>query len=207
MNQEQEIKRAVDKFRKQVEKIKTSDNPYYKDKEVQEYEIKQHRAELDATVSELSNAFDAQIAQEIEQAEDRAKASRFYTSETQKQQVEHALDSFVADVTLAYDDNGKHEAYKTLERRLDGMEPAELAHVRLKLPQALTRVNGDDVATKKLKSLNAVLAKLQTPEEERLDELKTAKRLGADQTYRRLKMTHPAYSHLRDNQHHRGFSN
>lgn len=201
MNQEQEIKRAVDKFRKKVTDIRESDNPYYKDKEVQEYEIKQHRAELDATVSELSNAFDAQIAQEIEQAEDRAKASRFYTTETQKQQAEHALDSFVADVTLAYDDTDKHEAYKTLERRLDGMEPAELAHVRLKLPQVLSRVNGDDIATKKLKSLNTVLAKLQTPEEERLEELKTAKRVGVAQAYRRLRFTHATYSHLPENMH------
>lgn len=199
--QRQEIENAVKKFRREVEKIKTSDNPYYKDKEVQRYEIDQRRAELEATVAEQSNAFDTAITQEIEQAEKAANASRFYTTETQKQQAEHALDAFVADVTLAYDDNGKHEAYKTLERRLEGMEAAELAHIRLKLPQVLSRVNGDEVATKKLKSLNTTLAALKTPEQERLAELKEAKRIGADQAYKRLRMTHKAYSHLRDNQH------
>lgn len=199
MNQRQEIENVVKKFRKEVEKIQTSDNPIYKDKEVAQYEIKQKRAELDATVAELSNAYDKAIAQEIEQAEEKAKTSRFYTSEASKQQAEHALDAFVADVTLAYDDNGKYAAYSTLERRLDNMEASELSHIRLQLPSVLSRVGGDEIATKKLKSLNATLAALKTPEQERLDELKAQKISGADGAYRRLRMIHPSYNDFRDN--------
>ena len=199
MNHKKEIENAVKKFRSGVERIQNSDHPQYRDPLVKQYEIKALRAELDAKVTELSNEFDAIMAAEIEKAEAAAKTSRFYVSETQKQQAQYALDAFVADVTLAYDDNGKHSAYNSLELRLEDMSAAELAHIRLQLPSVLSRVNGDEIATKKLRSLNDTLAKLKTPEQERLDELKAQKVSGADTAYRRLRVIHPAYSDYRDN--------
>lgn len=205
MNQEQEIKQAVEKFKKDVRKIRESDNPYYKDKEVQDYEINALRDELDATVAEKSNAYDYAITQELEQAETRAKASRFYTTETEKQQTDYALDSYIADITMARTDADKYAAYSRFESRLDGMNEGALAHLRLKLPQALSRVNGDSFALKDLRKVNDALAALKTPEEERVTELKEAKRVGAAQSYRRLRFAHPSYSHLRDNQNNRGF--
>lgn len=207
MNHEQEIKQAVEKFKKEARKIRESDNPYYKDKEVQDYEINALRAKLDATVAEKSNAFDSAIAQEIESAEQKAKTSRFHTTETQKQSAQYALDNYVADVMLARDDAGKSAAYKALDSRLDDMSREELAHIRLQLPNVLQRVNSDADALKRLQGLNETLAKLQTEEQERLDELKAMKRIGADGTYRRLKMTHPAYKHLPTNQNSQTFKN
>lgn len=204
-NHSQEIEKAVKQFRKKVDAIRNSDNPIYKDKDVQNYEIKQHRAELDAQVAELSNAFDATIAQEIEQAEAQAKTARFYTTETAKQQSEWALDSYIADVVMARTDADKYEAYRRFEERLNTMDEGALSHIRLKLPQAMTRINGDEIARKDLLKVNDTLANLQTPEEERLAELKEQKRVGADMTYRRLKMTHPAYEHLPTNQHNANF--
>ncbi|MCH4825598.1 hypothetical protein [Planococcus halocryophilus] len=198
-NAKTEIENAVKKFRREVEKIKTSDNPYYHDAKVQEYEIKEKRAELDAFVAEQQNAFNASIVAEIEKAEHAAQHSRFTATEQQRKQGDYALDSYVADVTLARDDNGKHSAYKTLERRLDGMSAEELAHIRLQLPSVLARVNGDTVALKRLQSLNETLAALKTEEQERLDELKAHKVSGADGAYRRLRMIHPAYNDFRDN--------
>ncbi|MCH4828076.1 hypothetical protein [Planococcus halocryophilus] len=201
MNHEQQINKAVAKFRNDVDKIRTSENPYYKDKDVQDYEIKALRAELDAKVAELSNAHDQAIAQEIEQAESQAKTARFYTTETERQQTDYALDSYIADITMARTDADKYAAYNRFESRLDGMSEGALAILRLKLPQALSRVNGDEIALNDLRKVNDTLAEMKTPEEQRLDELKAKKRVGAAQDYRRLRFTHPAYSHLRDNQH------
>lgn len=207
MNQhEQEIKRAVDQFRNKVNEINTSDNPIYKDEEVRQFYVKQHRAELDAKVAELSNQFDATITQEIEQAEAQAKTARFYTPQAEKEQVAYALESYTADVVMARTDNDKYEAYNRLLDRIEGMSDGGYAFLRLQLPAALSRVNGDEIATKDLRKVNDAFAELKTPEEERLDELKAAKRLGADQAYKRLRFTHPAYSHLRDNQHSGSFN-
>lgn len=206
MNHTQEIENAVKQFRKKVDAIRNSDNPIYKDVDVQNYEIKQHRAELDATVAEITNQFNATIEQEIEQAAAQAKTARFFTTETAKQQSEWALDSYIADVVMARTDADKFNAYRRFEERLNTMDEGALAHIRLKLPQAMTRINGDEIARKDLLKVNDALANLQTPEETRLAELKEQKRVGADMTYRRLKMTHPAYGHLPSNQHNANFS-
>lgn len=198
-NHKQEIENAVKQFRKTVDRINTSDHPQYRDPLVKEYEIKAARAELEANVAELSHQFDAAISQEVEAAEQKAKASRFFTTETQRKGVEFALDEYVAGLTLARDDTGKHIANNDLERRLEGMSAEELAYVRLQLPSVLSRVNGDPIALKKLQGLNEVLERLKTPEQERLDELKAAKASGADGAYRRLRMIHPNYNDFRDN--------
>ncbi|MDJ0332114.1 hypothetical protein [Planococcus sp. S3-L1] len=206
-NHAQEIEKAVKQFRKKVDAIRNSDNPYYKDKDVQNYEIKQHQAELDATVAELSHEFDVSIAQEIEQAEAKAKTARFYTTETAKQQSEWALDSYITDVVMARYEADKYEAYRRFEERLNTMDEGALAHIRLKLPQAMSRVNGDEIARKDLMKVNDSLAKLNTPEQLRVDELKAQKSAGVVMVYSRLKMTHPAYRHLQSNQHNAGFNN
>lgn len=199
MNQRQEIEQAIKKFRKEVDKIRTSDNPYYHDAKVQEYEIKALRAELDAFVAEKNSEFNAIMTQEIEKAEAEANKSRFIPNETQKKEADYALDSFVADITLARDDVAKYAAYNRLDERMDDMEAEALSHIRLQLPSVLSRVNGDEIATKKLKNLNETLSGLKTAQQERLDELKAEKRIGADGAFRRLRVTHPAFSDYRDN--------
>lgn len=206
MNHKQEIENAVKQFRKQVDKIQTSDHPQYKDPEIKDYEIKALRAELDAKVAEINNDFHATLKREIEKATPLATSSRIFITESDKRNAQYVLDEYVADIALAYDDVAKHAANEKLEARLDAMTThGELAHVRQKLPEVLGRINGDPIATRKLKSTNEKLAALKTPEQERLDDLKAEKVSGADSTYRRLKMTHPAYSHLRDNQSNGGF--
>lgn len=199
MNHKQEIENAVKKFRKDVEKIQTSENPIYKDKELVQYEIKQHRAELDATVAELSNAYDKAIAQEIEAAEQKAQASRFYTTEAEKQQSQYALDNYVTDVAMARTENEKYAAYNRLLERIEGMTDGGYAYLRLQLPAALSRLQGDPIATKDLRKVNDAFAPLKTPEQERVAELKAQKVSGADGAYRRLRIIHPAYNDYRDN--------
>ena len=205
-NHKQEVDNAVKQFRKTVDRINTSDHPQYRDPLVKEFEVKAAKAELDAKVQELSNVFEQTIAQEIDRAEVEAKASRFYAPQAEKDQVAYAIESYTTDIVMARTDSDKYAAYNRLLERIEGLSDGGYAHLRLQLPQALSRVNGDEIATKDLRKVNDAFADLKTPEQERLDELKALKRLGADQAYKRLRYTHPAYSHLRDNQHSGSFN-
>ncbi|WP_088006573.1 hypothetical protein [Indiicoccus explosivorum] len=195
-----EIEREIAGFRRQVERIESSDHPRYNVEGARQYEIQEARRELDAKVDGLRREHAATMESEIENARKAALRSRFPVSNADKEAVEYLAKSFIADAKLAFSDVEKKLAYDALERKLQTLNVGAWAHFRLQLPAIFDALGGDEAIARHLRSLNMTLSRLKTPEQERLEELEAQQFAGVDLAYRRLKITHSAYADSRDNQ-------
>lgn len=201
-NYKREVEQAVKRFRKDVDKIRNSDNPYYKAKDVQDYEIQQLRKALETTVQDVESRFNAELDGELEQAERLAVRSFFTPTTNDKLIVADSVSELVADVTFAFTDAEKVDAFDRFEARIEQLEVNGLSEVRRKLPEVLSAIGQDQVITKKLKTLNATLRQIRTPEQEQHDELLDLQSNGVAQEFSRLKMTHPAFKDDTNNRYH-----
>lgn len=192
---EQEVKR----FRGEVEKMQRSENPYFHDKSVLSYEIKQRREVLEKNVKEINDKFNAEIEQAIEQAEPVAAKSYFKPSETDKRLVDEYVSEFLADAKLGYTEKEKLDAFERFEHKLGYLDENGLHEVRRRLPEIADKLGSDDPLQKRLRSMNATFRELRTAEQMKLDELKEQKINGVDSVFRRLRLTHPAYSDYKNN--------
>lgn len=201
-NYKHEVDQAVKKFRRDVEKIERSDNPYYNTPGVKEYEAQQLRQELEKAVQGVETRFNIEIDPEIEQAKQTAARSFFTPTVSDKSLVADAVSELVADVTLAYTDNQKLEAFERFEIRIEQLEESGLWEVRRKLPEVLGAIGQDETITRKLKGLNATLRALKTPEQEVLSDLEQVKINGVAASFNRLKLTHIVYKDYVNNRYH-----
>ena len=184
---------AVESFRKQVAKIESSKNPKFRDSEVKEYELAQAKATLDNTADEISRQHKEVTEQALSAATVEAAKSYYKTSESDKQLVDHHVQSFISDVALAYGDNDKEKAFTRLEGAMEHMSASQLSGLKKALPSMLQGLNGDKQAVRKLKVLNTSLSALKTPEEERLAEVKEAAEKSPHIAYKTLRLAHPMY--------------
>jgi hypothetical protein len=191
-----EVDTAVSKFRKGVDKIKNSPNPYYSDVEVQNYEIGKLKADLESQVAEINAKYKEKAEELLANAERQAATSYFKPSMSDKEFVGSVLDDFTASIALAYSDSDKAKAFSALEARFEHMTPEQLYAVKSKLPSVLQAVKDDEFSVKQLRGVNSTLSNLRTHEQESLDEAKALELSSPDGAFRRLKMTHPSYSHL-----------
>lgn len=194
---EQEVKR----FRGAVNTIRTSENPYYADNvKVQDYEISKLRGELEKKIAEINTKFASEIEPKITEFEEKAATSFFKPSEAERKLVDEAITEFKTDVSLAYSDRDRLDAFDRFEQRINYLDVNGLYEVKKRLPEVAEKIGDQDSAlTSKLKGMNAIFKELQTPEQAQLDELKDAKFSGVDASFRRLRLTHPSYSDYKFN--------
>ncbi|WP_428909052.1 hypothetical protein [Niallia sp. Krafla_26] len=193
------IESETAKFRKSVDKIRTSENPYYADVKVQDYEIRQLREQLEKNVQEINAKFTADIDAKIAEMEPVAAKSYFKPTETDRKLVDEFISEFVADAKLGYSQKDKLEAVERFEQKLGYLDENGLSLVRKRLPEIADKLGDDKTIQSKLRSMNATFRELQTAEQMRLDELKEQKSNGVDYKFRTLRLTHPAYSDYRNN--------
>lgn len=198
MEFEDQVNQKVQQFRKGVDKIQKSDNPYYQDKAVQQYEIKGLREKLEEEVAEINAEHNRQSEQAVEQAKDKAAKSYFTVTDNDRRQIENILGEFTADVALAYNDTQRTAAFTKLEYKLEYLSDNQLAAVRKQLPEVLSKTS-DMGTVSNLKKLNTTLAGLQTPEEQALADTEEQAQRAPDMAYKRLQMTHAAFSDLQKN--------
>ncbi|WP_173916909.1 hypothetical protein [Halobacillus sp. Marseille-Q1614] len=200
MDKREQLKKEVEKltkdFRKNVDAINTSDNPYYKDAEVREYEINKLKGELDTKVGEINKEFHAHIDADIEQAEREAARSSFRVMPSDRDLAKQFVTDLKAELTFAMTDSDKRQAIERFEEKMGHFETeGGLYAVKQQLPDVAQAVQDDEFAMKKLRQVNNTFNALQTPEQERLTELQDAKVSGVTHKYRTLQMTHPAFSY------------
>ena len=194
-----QVDQEVKRYRSEVTKMQTSENPYYHDPKVLEYETKQKRAELEKKIDEINKGFTADIDAQIEQMEAVAAKSYFRPSESDRKLVSEFMSDFLADAKLTYTDKEKLDAFERLEQRLAYLDENGLHEVRKQLPVVFDRLGVDTTLTSKLRGMNATLRELKTAEQMQLDELKEGKMNGVDASFRRLRLTHPSYADYKDN--------
>lgn len=185
---EKEIERAVESYKKAVREIQTSKDPIYQSPEKQEYEISKLREQLDANVAELKAKYQAEADVLIEEAERSAALSVTATSDSDKSIVNQRLDEFTADVTLAYSKDDKLAAYDRLIESLKYFDLPKLLYLRRSLSDVIARIGDDETVLRKLREMNAELQKINTAEQDRLNELRELKRAGGDIAYRNFKI-------------------
>ncbi|MFC7321963.1 hypothetical protein [Halobacillus campisalis] len=188
-----QVEQETKQFRKDVEKMEKSDNPYYTD-DVVAYETDQRRQELESRVSEINSQFEKEIDAQIEQQERVAARSTFRPTTADKQLVDEYIQELIADATFAYTDSDRLEALDKFEEKIGHFEEGGLYEVKKRLPEVARSLQGNEFMQKKLRGIHRTFSELQTPEKELLDDLKDAKSTGVDMTFRRLKMTHKAYN-------------
>ncbi|WP_338452326.1 hypothetical protein R4Z09_10835 [Niallia oryzisoli] len=194
-----QIEAEVAKFRKGVEKIRTSDNPYYADVKVQDYEIRKLREQLEKNVEEIKAKFTTEIDAKIAEMEPVAAKSFFKPTESDRRLVDEYVSEFLADAKLSYSDSDKLDAFERFEYKLGYLEENGLHEARKRLPEIAEKLKDDETLQKKLRGMNATFRELRTSEQFKLDELKEAKINGVDSAFRRLRLTHPAYSDYKNN--------
>jgi gluconate kinase len=188
-----EIERLVKDFRKKVDRINNSNNPYYNDRAVRDYEIGKLKSELEASVKEINGQYREEAQELLEQAKRQAAHSYFKPSASDKEFVTTVLDEFTSNVAFAYTDADRAEAFASLEARFEHMTPEQLFAVKSQLPRVLQSAS-DEFTAKKLRSVNGTLSELRTPEQEALNDAKDIALSSPDMAFRRLKMTHPTFS-------------
>jgi vacuolar-type H+-ATPase subunit E/Vma4 len=189
-----EIEGLVKKFRKQTDKIESSDHPKYSVPGTREYEVDQLKAELEQQVEDINARYREQAEAYLEQAKRDAALSYFKPSVSDRELVNSIVDDFTASIAFARSQDEKREVFEALNDRLHHMSEAQLYAVKSKLPQVLQSVKDDEFAVKELKNVNGTLSKLQTPEQEALEEAKQLALTSPDHKFRTLKMTHRAYN-------------
>ena len=188
-----EVDQAVAKFRKGVEKIENSPNPYYREQAVKDFEIGKLKAELETQVADINAKYREQSEELLEQAKCDAAFSYFKPSPADKEFTGAILDEFTSDLAFARKKEEKIGAVRALEERFDHLTETQLFAVKSKLPQELQSVSGDEFAVGELKRINGALSNLRTEEQEALEEAKTIALSTPDTAYRRLKMTHKVF--------------
>ncbi|MCM3572517.1 hypothetical protein M3172_04900 [Mesobacillus subterraneus] len=192
---QKQIEGKVSQFRKHVDKISASDHPKYNVEGQREYEIEQLKTELDNEVAILDAEFNAKIDEQIEAQERVAARSNFYITPADKVQVDNYISDLTSALTFAMNDADKAEAFSVFESKLDMLDSeGALAEVKRRLPELAKYVKDDSYSMTKLRGFFHTFSALKTPEQELLDDLKSAKLNGVSYKYRTLKMTHKAYS-------------
>lgn len=185
---ERQIEKAVEDYKKAVREIQTSKDPIYQSPEKQAYEIKKLRTQLDEGVAELRAKYQAEADALIAEAEKKAALSVVGVGESDMAIVNQRIDEFTADVALAYSDDDKLAAYERLVDALKFFDLPKLYHLRRSLPGVIAKIGDDKTVLRKLREMNDELRKINTAEQERLDELRELKRAGGDIAYRTFKL-------------------
>lgn len=196
---QKQVEQAVNKFRRDFDKIKTSENPYYHDEAVRDYEIQRLREELEKQVNEINKQFNAEIDAKIEELEPIAAKSYFRPTETDKRLVDEFVSEFLADAKLAFSESEKLDAFEKFEEKLGFLDENGLSLVRKRLPELFDALSDDTTLQSKIRGLNATLKELQTTEKMALEELIEQKMNGVDAAFRRLRLIHPAFSDYKYN--------
>ncbi|SFK12409.1 hypothetical protein SAMN04487936_107210 [Halobacillus dabanensis] len=192
---QQQVDQEVKGFRNEVQKMKTSENPYYHDQAVLDYEIGQKRKELEKRVAEISDEFQKKIDEVVEAQEREAARSTFRVSTADRQLAEQFTTDLKAELTFSYSEADKRAAFNKFEEKIHHFDDESgLYAIKQKLPEVAQAVNDDEFSMKELRKINGTFNALQTPEAEHLEEIKQAKLSGVDTSFRRLRLTHPAYS-------------
>jgi len=201
MDYKHEVEQLVKRFRNDVNKIRTSDNPYFADSvKVQDFEISKLRVELETKVADVNKQFNVEMDSRISELETRAAKSYFRPSETDKKLVSEFISELKSDVTLAYGDRDKLESYEKFEQKLGYLDEHGLSEVRKRLPEIVELLgDGDEALTSRLKATNSALKQLRTTEQQQLDTLLDEKSSGVDWAFRTLRMTHPSFADHRLN--------
>ncbi|ASN06842.1 hypothetical protein [Virgibacillus necropolis] len=192
-----QINQKVDKFRKDTDSINKSDNPGFTE-DVKAYETRKLRDALEKEVDDINRQYKHAAEEALVIAKEDAAKSYFSITEIDRKLADHHLDTYVSDVAFSYNDDQKAEAFDRLERNLQYLSPAQLDHLRKSLPKVLQSVSDKDTL-KNLRGLNTTLSVLQTPQQEALDEVQAAAERTPDAKFRRLRMSHTAYSDHKDN--------
>jgi hypothetical protein len=196
MDYKQQIEKAVGQFRKDVEKLQTSDNPYHQTPGVVDYETNKLKDALEKSVAELDAQFKQEIDARIEEQSKVAARSTFYVSPSDREFIASISDDLVTKLTFAIDESDKMKAIREFEGKLDTFESdAPFSAVIKQLAEVSRKLGDDKFSQKKVRDIyNKLSAGLETPEQAELRELKDAKLHGVDHKYRTLRMTHPAYT-------------
>jgi hypothetical protein len=195
---QQAIDKEVKGFRKQVQKIEQSPNPYYADDAVKKYEVEQLRNKLDAEVKRLDAEFNAKMDEAINHAAKQASRASVYVNPSDKARLSEITADLYADLTFSVDTNRKAEAFDRFMEKVTAFEDSgvgPLFELKRQLPDLMRKVQGDSFAEQKLRGLYHELSTLKTAEEDHLESLKTDKLSGVSHNYSVLKMVHPAYKH------------
>ncbi|KAF0816575.1 Butyryl-CoA dehydrogenase [Bacillus sp. ZZV12-4809] len=195
---QKQIDSEVKAFRKSVDKISNSANPYYADEAVKKYEVEQLRNKLDAEVKRLESEFNDKMEEAIEHASKQASRATVYVNPSDKSRLAEITADLYADLTFASDPNRKSEAFDRFMEKVTAFEDSgvgPLFELKRQLPDLMKKLEGDKFAEQKLRGLYHELASLKTDEEERLEALKADKLSGVAHNYRVLRMVHQAYKH------------
>ncbi|MCM3732355.1 hypothetical protein M3196_11850 [Fictibacillus nanhaiensis] len=190
-----QVEQEVKAFRKGVQKIENSQNPYYHDPVVAEYEIGKLRESLEANVKGLESEFSDKIDEAIAHQSRVAARSRFAVSPTDKQFVEGITQDLTTKLTFAMNEADTLSAIAEYEDKLESLEnESAFSEVVKQLAEASRKVGDNELAQKKLRGLYRQLSDgLMTPEQEALESLKMDKLTGVTFKYKTLTMVHPAF--------------
>lgn len=195
---QKQVDQQVSQFRKGVNKINNSPNPYYASDDVKRYEIEQLRNKLDAEVKRLDAEFNSKMDEHIKQAAKQASRATVYVNPTDKARLNEITADLYSDFTFARDVNAKTKAFDRFMEKVTAFEDSgvgPLFELKRMLPDVMRKVQGDKFAEQKLRDLYHELSTLKTDEEERLEALKADKLSGVSHNYSVLKMVHQAYKH------------
>jgi len=174
MKQLTQIKTNIDnevaKYKKAVDKIKSSDNPKYSDKAIVDYEVKQLKESLDETVADLKAQHDDKAAELLAQARETASKTVLRCADHDKEIVDNHVESFQSDVVFAANANQRQEAIAKLEQHFYYMSPSQLDYARKQLAKVAGSVKDKDTL-KQLRGINRTLSQVGTDEQMYADEL------------------------------------
>jgi hypothetical protein len=196
---ERQIDKKVDRFRREIEEIKRSDDPKYKVEGAMDYYSKQLREKLEAEVTELQVRYEGIHAGMLEAAKvDLANQSRFI-SETER----HTANSIVNEAITAIKYGN---AVGTLDVLLENASYYTETRKQAVLGELarLSEVIKGHAREKELdKKIGAIYHKLNASREAELIPVKIAQALSsrADTAFSHLKKTHIAFREQKDNMH------
>jgi hypothetical protein len=198
---ENQIKREVEAFKKDVKKMQESENPYFKINDVLNYEIKQRRKQLDERVAEIKAQFEAEVDARIEEAREKAVRSVPAVSDTEKRIVDDMISELTAEVMMSTYDKQKHDAVDKFIEKIKYLKFGGLFELKRQFPQLVEKFNDDEIMKKQLHVIFNEFKSLKTPEQEELEALEQAKESGVDYHYRIYRMISRHYSDYKYNRH------
>jgi len=199
---EQQIEKAVDKYRAKYTEITTSDNPVYKVEGAVDYYTAELKAGLDAEVTELQTKYEG-LVNGMKQAakEDLANQSEFISDKARQE-----ASDIINETVLAIKYGDPIGAINTLIENANYYGDTRKLSLLNELSRLAEATNGHPRQKEIDRKIKSLYHKLNEVKEGRMLPIKIAEALSprGDDAYRRLTMTHVTFKDSRNNMHNPG---
>lgn len=183
------VKAATAAFERAEQKLKTSDNPIYKNPEVLDYELKKLREEYKKESEEAEKDWKEFRAKQIAEAEVRASRAYIPVTERDKSVAEQAANRFAMQASQVYSADSLYDFIGDLSKDVSRMTDAQKVAMQGQIHRVMSIIESKTAGWSKKPStslLNGVYAELQDIRNMDLLSAKAAKSLplSVDTEYR-----------------------